>query len=251
MSESKHTALDELWDITLCKRFVDRERLAEVVREVSPEGLDERSRELVRASQMALRGESTEATRFPSLAKRIGNAMTKDTILRYLRALDDQLTKPCGIIVGGSSALILRDQLLRNTEDIDVVDEVPSPIRELHAWRATANERFGLYVAHFQSHYLPRAWESRVETVASFRRLDVALVDSADILVGKLFSKRDKDLDDIREVEQHVGRETIDSRLAYADRLAADPKLLALAQRNYYILWGEDLPAIEPAVQRP
>ena len=173
--------------------------------------------------------------------------MKKETILDYLKDLGSKLNSPCRIIVGGSSALILREQLSRRTEDIDVVDEVPQGVRDLHSWRATAQARYGLYIAHFQSHYLPRAWENRVESYSSFRRLEVELVDTLDIAVGKLFSKRDKDLDDLRELRSWFTREQMDARLAYADRLAANPELLAQADHNYYVLWGEDLPAIGPS----
>ena len=172
--------------------------------------------------------------------------MRKETIARYLAELGSRIHSPCRIIVGGSSALILREQLQRHTEDIDVVDEVPEPIRGLHAWRDQAQREHGLYLAHFQSHYLPRGWEQRVETWLTFRRLEVGLVDSMDIAVGKLFSKRAKDLGDLRDLQAFLTRDQMNARLAYADRLAANPELLAQADHNYYCLWGEDLPAIEP-----
>ncbi len=63
-------------------------------------------------------------------------------------------------------------------------------------------ERYGLRLAHFQSHYLPDGWQRRVESFGVFGELAVFLVDPVDIAVGKLFSRRDKDLDDVRMLKR-------------------------------------------------
>ena len=238
-------AVQELWDLTSGRSFIDRGRLAEVVARVLERPTDPRSRELLHASRLALQDAPTAGTRFPSLAERLGTAMKKSTIHQYLRSLGCEIAEPSTIVIGGSSSLILADLLDRHTEDIDLVDEVPAALRDLHAWRDKASKMYGLYLAHFQSHYLPRDWDQRLNSLGAFGRLDVRLVDPIDILVGKLFSRRDKDLADLHQVLPKLSREQFDQRLAFADRLAAEPVLREQAERNYYVHFG-DLPSWEP-----
>src|SRR5687768_16175766 len=95
-------------------------------------------------------------------------------------------------------ALILGERLTRRTEDIDVVDELPEVVRAERELLDGFTARYGLRVAHFQSHYLPMGWEARVRSLGRFGQLDVFLVDELDIAVGKLFSAREKDRDDLR-----------------------------------------------------
>lgn len=144
------------------------------------------------------------------------------------------------VVIGGSSALILNALLSRATEDINLVDEVPEALRELHEWRAKAQVRYGLYLAHFQSHYLPDGWSSRLTSLGSYGKLKVFLVDPIDIFVGKLFSRRDKDLDDLRTLCEVLSRDLIDARLSSARSLAADEELRAQAVQNYYIVFGQE-----------
>lgn len=235
------SAVQQLWQLTAGARCVDRDSLSEVLRALPVEGLDWRTSELARASALALAGRSTESTEFPSLRHRVGSPVKKDTVLQYLRELGSQLSEPARIVVGGSSALILAELLSRNTEDIDLVDEVPASLRALHAWRTRAQERYGLYLAHFQSHYLPRDWGKRLSSLGQMGRLEAFLVDPLDILVGKLFSRREKDLDDLREALPKVSLASFHARLEFADRLADDPKLLEQARKNHDIVLGQAL----------
>jgi hypothetical protein len=105
-------------------------------------------------------------------------------------------------------------------------------------------QRYDLRLTHFQSHYLPSGWETRVRHLDRFGRLDVFIVDAMDITLGKLFSRREKDRYDLRvlatksdrtELVERPGRDT--------QRFLADPQLRANAEQNWYILFGEPLPA--------
>lgn len=234
----------ELWSLTSAPSGVDRARLKEVVDSLDPSGLDARTRELFWASREALSGGGTSQTRFPSLAMRIIEPMRKSTIEQFLREMGARLQRPTEMIVGGSSALILQGLLTRNTEDVDVVDEVPLPIREMHEWRAKAQVRYGLYIAHFQSHYLPGGWGERLQSAGGFGKLEVALVDPTDIFVGKLFSRREKDLDDLRALAPLLDKAKIDRRLASSTALLADEARKELAKENFFIVFGEDLPLV-------
>jgi hypothetical protein len=180
---------------------------------------------------------------FPTLRERIMQTTQPQNVLEFLRELGTRIPKPTRIAVGGSIALILRHQLERATEDIDVVDEVPVEIRDNHELLDELAGRFGLRIAHFQSHYLPAGWESRLHSLGRFGDLDVDLVDTYDIFVGKLFSARTKDQDDLRMLARQLDKSQISRRLRdSAAALVSDSNLKSQATRNWYVLWGEPLP---------
>lgn len=233
------TTAEDLWALASRPGCIDREQLRKVVENLEPTDLDSRTRELLSASLCALAGQGTGHTPFPSLSARLQTTMKKTTIEQYLREMGSQIQRPVRLVIGGSSALILSGLLNRATEHIDLVDEVPQALRELHEWRAKAQVRYGLYLAHFQSHYLPTGWESRVGSLGSFGRLEVSLVDPIDIFIGKLFSRREKDFDDLRALCEMLSRDQIDARLESAKALAADNDLRAHAARSYYIIFGQ------------
>ncbi len=174
----------------------------------------------------------------------MADATDPHTLRQFLRELGDILKAPARLEIGGSTALILRGLLCRATDDIDVVDEVPNTIRIEHELLEGLVQRYGLRLTHFQSHYLPSGWLQRVESIGRFGKLDVSLVHPVDIFVRKLFSKRTKDRDDLRMLLPRLDRATIvDCLKNSAQSLLADPNLRAAAQKNWYVLFGEDLPA--------
>jgi hypothetical protein len=148
------------------------------------------------------------------------------------------------VAVGGSVAIMLQAELSRATEDIDVVDEVPAEVRSLHAELDQLRQLYGLRLTHFQSHFLPAGWEGRLHSLGSFGRLDVSLVDIHDLFLSKLFSPRDKDLADLRVLLPQVDREVLLRRLHEScQSFLAEAALRAHAERNWYVLTGEALPA--------
>lgn len=76
------------------------------------------------------------------------------------------------------------------------------------------------------------------------RKLDLYTVDVYDLFVGKLFSKRTKDLDDLRAIKPKLEKSILEQRMRESTgSLAKDPALKDSAQKNWYILFGEDLPS--------
>ena len=264
------TALaNDLWAATVGRPAIDPTTLAAAVeRQVGVPDLDYRTRLLIRDSLTALlshwgqerfeRWLNSLPTRdallavwrsdlgppgFPTIRDRIMESLQPQTIREFLRELGERLAQPTRITVGGSIALILSGELQRATEDIDVVDEVPVEIRRDHQLLDELAKRFGLRIAHFQSHYLPSGWEGRLRSLGRFGVLDVDLVDSYDIFVGKLFSARIKDRDDLRMLARQLDKSRIQSRVREsASALSADSKLAANAATNWYIIYGEALP---------
>ena len=181
---------------------------------------------------------------FSSLEQRLMEHTRPEKIQQFLRELGSSIYEPCRINIGGSSALILMQMLSRQTDDIDAVNEVPAPIRNDHALLEKLIVRYGLRLAHFQSHYLPDHWESRLHSLGSFGQLQVYLVDHVDIVLGKLFSRREKDLDDLRMLVTVVTRPVLEDRLRSAGGgLLSDPQFRSNAEKNWYILFGDSLPA--------
>ena len=263
------TAYD-LWGLTSGRPWIDPTELAAALeRQVAQNALDYRTRLLIRDSLDALsqhwgrqtleswlsQSQAGEVLRaiwrsdlgapgFPSLVQRIMQTLNPETVRQFLRELGSSLGRETRINVGGSIALILDGKLSRRTEDIDVVDEVPPEVRLEHELLARLASRYGLSVTHFQSHYLPSGWAERLHWVGEFGRLTVFLVDPYDIFVGKLFSAREKDLDDLRELAPQLDKEMIVRRLRdSAKLLRAEKKLAEEAARNWYVVYGEALPS--------
>jgi uncharacterized nucleotidyltransferase DUF6036 len=197
-----------------------------------------------RGSLHAWWGDDLGPAGFPTLERRIMDAVKPETVLQFLRELGRRIQRPSRVEVGGSIALILQNVLSRHTDDIDVVNEVPAEIRSEHALLDELAARFGLRLTHFQSHYLPTGWETRLSSFGGFGQLDVYLIDPTDVFVGKLFSARRKDRDDLRALAGRLDKQAVRSRLrTSAGALLAEPQLAEQARENWYIVYGEELPA--------
>jgi uncharacterized nucleotidyltransferase DUF6036 len=256
-----------LWALVDGSPWIDASALLNAVKlELSNSPLDFRTRLLVRDSYRALEHhwgsvklasitsdfdsklklilrEDLGDPGFPTLEQRIVESVKPETILEFLRELGAAIKEPARLEIGGASSLILSGLLSRATEDIDVVNEIPSPIRLQHDLLSSLGARYGLSLTHFQSHYLPQGWEKRLRSLDRFDVLDVYLIDVFDIFVGKLFSNREKDLDDLRMLKRSLEKERIVDRLKTAAQLfAAEPSLRAHAVKNWHILFGETLP---------
>lgn len=72
----------------------------------------------------------------------------------------------------------------------------------------------------------------------------MSLVDPYDIFLSKLFSARTKDRDDLRMLAPQLDKETIVRRLRDTTQdLRTAPSLCEKAEQNWYIIYGEPLPA--------
>ena len=170
---------------------------------------------------------------------------TDPAVVRELfRNLGTKIRRPVTLFVGGSIALIMPGLLERVTDDIDVVDELPKEIRAQHALLDQFPKLYGLQLGHFQSHYLPSGWDKRLHYLDTFADLKVYLVDPYDVFLSKLTSIRTKDMADMRTLVPQLDKETLVQRLkgTTAAMLSAQD-LRERAEKNWYILFGENLPA--------
>ncbi len=261
--------MPDLWKLVWGKPSVDARSLAEAVEAAAAQpDLDHRTRLLIRDAVEALEGfwgrqrlldwlrrsrtrPLMEAIReedfgevgFPSLQERIVDATDPDTIRAYLRELATHVHRPVRLVIGGAIALILEGFLSRSTEDVDVVDEVPAELREQHALLDELRKSYSLRLTHFQSHFLPSGWGNRLHSLEPMGRLQAALVDVYDVFLGKLFSARRKDRDDLRLLLPALDAEILEARLKETcGSFLADPALRAKAEQNWYVLTGRALP---------
>jgi hypothetical protein len=264
-------ASKDLWTLALDQHWIDPEELAQaVVEQIAQEDLDYRSRVLIRDSVKALRhrwgpgrleawlsnsgigdriasiceGPWEDDRGFPSLMSRLMEPTRPEKIKQFLRELSVHIRKPTRIEVGGSVALMLPLLLSRRTEDVDIVDEVPADIRSQHKVIADLKARYDLVPAHFQQHYLPSDWKNRLHYFDTYGEMRIYLVDPYDVLLSKLFSIRTKDLDDLRAVMPQINKETFAERLKdKTQSMLAATDLRKRAEQNWFILFGEALPA--------
>lgn len=264
------TQAKDLWSLVLDHQQIDPEGLATAIEErAADEGLDYRTRLLIRDSVEALKGhwgagrvatwlaacpareiiepilrERFDRPGFPFLSEQIMEPTRPETIKQFLRELGDQLHSRTRIDVGGSVALILPGYLTRRTQDLDVVNEVPSEIRSQGKFLNELMQRYQLQLSHFQSHYLPQSWEQRVHSLGAFGRLEVYLLDVYDVFLSKLFSGREKDRDDLRALLPHLSKDAISARLLDTTKLLLrETAFREQAAKNWYILFGEPLPS--------
>lgn len=189
---------------------------------------------------------ATDEIGFPSLEHRTMETTSPDDVMAMLRELGREIRQPAQLIIGGSIALILDALIIHATEDIDIVDEVPELIRREHRILDDYMKRYGLQLTHFQSHYLPEGWRSRIRSLDRFGSIDVYLVDPYDILAGKLFSRRSKDLDHIRHALKLLDAQTFRDRVARSTgAFRREASINQIGKKNWYILTGEgDLPPL-------
>lgn len=259
----------DLWSLVLDQLQVDPDDLVEAIEEqVRRRDLDYRTRLLIHDSLHAMQqhwgperlqrwllqcphreqikaiwAAHYDEVGFPSLQRRIMETTRPEQVNQFFRELAQHVQHPVHLAVGGAVALILPGLLSRRTEDIDVVNDVPSELRSQHQLLGQLAVRYGLGLTHFQSHYLPKGWEQRLHSQEPFGQLQVYLVDVYDVFLSKLFSARLKDRDDLRMLAPQLDKSTIIRRLRGTTQdLCATPGLREQAVQNWYIMYGEPLP---------
>ena len=258
----------DLWSLALEHLQVDPDDLVQAIEaQVRRGDLDYRSRLLIHDSLEALQrhwgperlqcwllqcphreqikaiwGAHYDEVGLPSLRRRIVDIIRPEQVRQFFRELAQHVRRPLHLAIGGAVALILPGLLSRRTEDINVVDEVPSELRSQPQLLEMLAIRYGLALTHFQSHYLPEGWQQRLQSQEPFGQLHVYLVDMYDVFLSKLFSARIKDRDDLRMLAPQLDKATIIRRLCdTTQNLLTAPSLREQAGQNWYVIYGESL----------
>jgi hypothetical protein len=220
--------------IDALREYWGSEKLDVMLRE---RGIDEDIEDIV--------GEEFERIGFHGLRERLMVKTDPENVDKYFHELGTHVRRPIKLVIGGSIALILPGHIVRGTEDIDVVDEVPEEIRSQHKLLDELKNRYNLMLTHFQRHYLPMGWENRLHYFKAYGSLSVYLLDVYDVALSKLFSRRDKDYHDLQALQPQLDKSLLAQRMreTTASMLAAEP-LRKVAEHNWYLLYdGELLPA--------
>ena len=259
-----------LWSLVLDQQWIDPDDLAAAIRDqIISEDLDFRTRLLIRDGTQALEtfwgserwrkwlhpcpvgeriksicGEELGKAGFPFLSKQLMEPTRPGTVNQLFRELGKSVHEPIKLVVGGSVALIMPGLLQCQTQVVDVVDEVHQAIRSQHKLLHDTESRYRLQLTHFQSHYLPAGFDKRLHFHDAFGQMQVYLVDPIDVFLSKLFSKRTKDLDDLRALAPQLDKQTIVQRLRETTAsLRADESFRQAGEKNWYIVYGEPLPS--------
>lgn len=197
-----------------------------------------------RESLTRLSEEHFDEVGYPSLRERLMDKTDPAEITQFLLELGRSLRQDLRIDVAGSIALIVPGLIARHTEDIDIVGEVPAPIRENHSLLDELKKSYGLQVGHVQTHYFPTGWQTRATSFGTFGRLQVFMLDVYDVYLSKLFSARRKDIDDLRVLTPQLDKEKLIRRFKdTCGSFLAAPRLAQLAADNWRLLFGEELPS--------
>ncbi len=188
-------------------------------------------------------GHDPAEIKFPSLPDRLEFSMKPASVQQFLTALGKTVDRPITLTLGGSAALILRGLLDRHTDDLDLADEVPAEIRAAKETLSELTLRFGLRLAHFQTHYLPPGWARRTSDGGSYGSILLRLIDPYDIIAGKVFSARARDQDDVRVVSRRLDKGPLLERVhEYSAAVWGDERLREQARDTWQIVFLEDLP---------
>ena len=258
----------DLWSLVQDRQYVDPQELAVALEEQAVQApLDFRTRLLIRDSADALQRywgkerftiwmngssacqaiaaicrEDLGKPGFPFLGRQIMEATRPETVRQLLHELGYELRRATAIYIAGSIALIVPGYLARRTLNLDIVEEIPEEVRNLRA-REELEERYRLPLSYLQSHYLPTSWQNRAHSLDTFGRLTVFLVDVYDVFLSKLFSRREKDRDDLRALVSQLEKDVITRRLHETTKpWLTNSELVQHAQKNWQILYGEPLP---------
>lgn len=198
-----------------------------------------------RAKLESIQNEELGETGFHLRKDQLVDSTQPETVREFLRELGIRADRPSKLEIGGSIALILGGYISRATADIDIADEVPVELRNQRELLDELAHRYNLILTHFQSHYLPEGWRDRLHDGGTFGSIQVLLVDVYDIFLGKLFSQRHKDLDDLRAIKPNLEQDELSNRLrTTCSALLREEELKRVAEQNWYILFGSTLPRL-------
>jgi hypothetical protein len=166
--------------------------------------------------------------------------MTRETLWTALAALGRRARQPISLVLGGSAALILDNELRRPTGDGDVVTSEPGlgDLQELIRDVAEHEQLpSGWLNGSIQSYtyILPRDYRDRLVTLPPFGRLTVSLLSRRDVVLMKVYGQRPRDVQDLHAINP-TPQELAFVR-AQLPRIAAKEKERAEAMREFLDEW--------------
>ena len=131
--------------------------------------------------------------------------MSRGALWEALSALGRRASGPVSLVLGGSAALILSNDLPRPTDDGDVVTSEPG-MGELQALIREIADSEGLPPGWLNgsiqsyTYVLPADYTSRLVSMPPFGRLQVRLLSRRDVILMKVYGMRPRDIDDLHAI---------------------------------------------------
>jgi hypothetical protein len=168
--------------------------------------------------------------------------MTRDTLWGALAALGRRVRQPVSIVLGGSAALILGEELRRPTDDGDVVTSDPGLGDLQRVIRDVADSEglpTGWLNGSIQSYtyVLPNDYQSRLVSLPPFNRLQVRLLGRRDVILMKVYGMRPRDVEDLRAIRPTV--EELALARAQLERIGAKEPEKARDMGAFLDEWSE------------
>ncbi len=135
--------------------------------------------------------------------------MTRESLWAGLAALGRRARRPVSLVLGGSAALILGDELRRLTDDGDVVASEPE-LGDLQILIRDVAEREGLPAGWLNgsiqsyTYILPADYRDRLVSLAPLGHLRVRLLHRRDVILMKVYGMRPRDVDDLRAIHPTI-----------------------------------------------
>jgi hypothetical protein len=215
-------AIRSFWGARKFARWLNSSQVAECIRAILDEPLAEEG--------------------FPYIRRRLVNSIQSAQIEQIFTLLGQAVHERIEVYVAGSIPTLIKGLTARPTEDIDIVDEVPSEIRKQKAVLRKIQTDYGLNLGHVQSRYLPSGWQDRRQFLGDFGGLRVYLVDPYDIFVSKLSSKKEKHKDDLRVLATKLDKEIAKGRLLRdGQAFLTDPRQRPQIEENWRFIFQEPL----------
>lgn len=131
--------------------------------------------------------------------------MNKTEILKAFESLDEKMSGPTRIIVGGGAALMISYGIPISTADVDGVPDKGSPdMAEFKKEVREVGEKLGIPKDWLNDYFstflfvLPRDYGGRLVTIFKGDRLEACALGKEDLILMKCFAGRDKDIPHIR-----------------------------------------------------
>lgn len=131
--------------------------------------------------------------------------MSRNALWEALSEMGRRAQRPVSIVLGGSAALILSNDLPRPTDDGDVVTSEPG-LGELQALIREIAQSEGLPAGWLNgsiqsyTYVLPADYPSRLVSMPPFKHLRVRLLSRRDVILMKVYGMRPRDIDDLRAI---------------------------------------------------
>ena len=125
--------------------------------------------------------------------------LDRELLVRAFTELDQRLTGPVTLIVGGGTAMMLAHGLPVRTTDVDAyptgatLEAIDPAIKEVARRLGLPGDWINPHFATF-AHVLPADYGSRLRAVFSGDRLSVQALGAEDLLIMKCFAGRAKDI---------------------------------------------------------